>query len=357
MRTMNKKIIIILAIAVFIVIVRLFLPHLVKNYVNKTLQEMEGYTGSVDDIDLRIFRGAYVIKELQILKEKDQIPVPFVEIERIDLSVHWKALLHGSIAGEVILDRPNVNFAVSDSKESQDGSEADWLQTLDELMPIKINQFQIKDGKISFKDFSTNPEVDIFLDSLELMATNISNVRDKSNPLPSTLKAYAISLGNGNLNIDVKMNVLKKMPDFDLDLSFENVDLTALNNFVRAYAHADVEKGTFNFYTEMTAENGALNGYIKPVIQDLQILDWDKEEDPFLQKVWESVMEFVTDIFTNQEKNQFATKTSVTGDLNNLDVGIWQAVWNTFKNAFIEALSKRVEGTVDFTSKENKEKH
>ncbi len=353
---MNKKIIIILAIAVFIGVVRIFLPHLIKNYVNKTLQEMEGYTGSVDDIDLRIFRGAYLIKDLKIFKEEGQIPVPFVEIERIDLSVHWKALLHGSIAGEVILVKPNVNFAVSDSKESQDGSEADWLKTLDELIPIKINQFQIMDGKISFKDFSTNPEVDVFLDSLQLMATNISNVRDKSNPLPSTLKADAISLGNGDLNIDVKMNLLKKMPDFDLDLSFENVDLTALNNFVRAYAKADVEKGTFNFYTEMAAVNGALNGYVKPVIQDLQILDWNKEEGPFLQKVWESVLEFVTDIFTNKDKDQIATKTSVTGDLNNLDVGIWQAVWNIFKNAFVEALSKKVEGTIDFTSKENKEK-
>ena len=44
------------------------------------------------------------------------------------------------------------------------------------------------------------------------------------------------------------------------------------------------------------------------------------------------------------------------GDLNNLDVGVWQAAWNIFKNAFVEALSKRVEGTIDFTSKDDKEK-
>ncbi|GAB1453158.1 DUF748 domain-containing protein [Draconibacterium sp.] len=356
---MKKTWIIILSIVAILVVARLVLPYFVKNYVNKTLQNLEGYTGSVEDIDIRLIRGAYVINQLEILKTGDSIPVPFVEIRKIDLSVHWKALFQGSVSGEIIMDKPIVNFAVAgtkSSKTSQDGSEADWLETIDELMPMKINRFEIVDGKISFKDFSTKPQVDIFIDSLQAVATNLSNVVDKSKPLPSTLKATGNSLGGGNLNIDMKMNVLKEIPDFDLDFSFENVDLTAFNDFIKAYTKTDVERGVFNLYTEVAAKDGKLDGYIKPVIQNLQVLDWDKEKEPFLHKIWEGIVEGVTQIFKNQKKDQLATKTPISGDLNNVDAGIWPTVWNTLKNAFIEALSKQVEGTIDFFQNDKEDK-
>ena len=154
----------------------------------------------------------------------------------------------------------------------------------------------------------------------------------------------------------MKMNVLKEIPDFDLDFSFENVDLKALNDFINAYTKTDVERGVFNLYAEMAAKDGKLEGYVKPVIQNLQVLDWEKEKDPFLQKMWEAVLQGVTDIFKNQKKDQLATKTPISGDLNNVDTGIWSTIWNTLKNAFIETLSKRVDGTIDFFHKENDKK-
>ncbi len=356
---MKKKWIVVLSIFVILVVARLFLPYFVKNYVNKTLQNMDGYTGSVKDVDIRLFRGAYVIDSLEILKTGDSIPVPFVEVRKIDLSVHWKALLHGSISGEVIMEKPILNFAVAETKSakvSQDGSETDWLQTLDELMPMKLNRFEIVDGKISFKDFTTEPNIDIYIDSLQAVATNLSNVVDKSKQLPSTLKVTGNSLGGGLLNVEMKMNVLKKIPDFDLDFSFEHVDLTALNDFIKAYSKTDVERGTFNLYTEMAADNGKLEGYVKPVIQNLKVLDWDKEKEGFFHKVWEGVVGFVSEIFENQKKDQLATKIPISGDLNNLDVGVLPTVINIFKNAFIKALSKQVDDSINFFQQDEEKK-
>lgn len=125
---MSKKLIIILIAAIMLVIARLSLPYVVKKYVNKTLQNLDGYTGSVDDIDIRLIRSAYVINDLRIQKPGDSIPVPFIDVHKIDLSVHWKALLHGSISGEVIMEKPTVNFAQAgpkSAKAKQDGSEVD----------------------------------------------------------------------------------------------------------------------------------------------------------------------------------------------------------------------------------------
>ena len=55
---MSKKWIWVFVIIGIIVAIRIALPFIIKNYVNKTLQEMEAYGGSVDDIDLHLFRGA-----------------------------------------------------------------------------------------------------------------------------------------------------------------------------------------------------------------------------------------------------------------------------------------------------------
>ena len=348
---MKKKWKILIAVILVLVIIRLILPSLVKRYVNKTLDGLDGYSGHVEDIDLNLYRGAYIIQGVDIVKTGDSIPVPFLSVNQIDLSVHWNALFKGTIAGEVIFYHPVLNFATSkegNENVSQDGSGADWVETLDELMPLQINRFEIINGKLSYKDFTTEPKVDIGISDLDLLAENLSNVEDKEKDLPSSLSLTGTSIGNGRLNIQAKLNILKTVPDFDFDLKFEQVDLPSLNDFIKAYTKVDVEKGTFSLYSEMAADSGMVKGYIKPVIEDMQVLNWEDENDSFLNTVWQSVVGLFTSIFKNQPKDRFATQTPVEGDLNNLDVGVWPAVWNIFKNAFIEAITKKVEGTIDF---------
>ncbi len=355
---MNKKWKIFLLVIVLLIAVRVSLPFAVKYYVNKTLQDLEGYTGSIDDVDLSLYRGAYVIHKLNIEQTGDSIPIPFIDIEKIDLSVHWAALFKGSIVGEVILDRPTVNFAVAaddqGKKVSQDGSDEDWTKVLDDLIPLQINRFEIVQGTVAFKDFTTKPEVDVNLDSLHVLATNLSSVTDSEEKLPATLTADAISLGGGVLHVESRLNILKSVPDFDIDFKFEGVDLTALNNFIKAYTNTDVERGTFSLFAEVAAEDGKMKGYVKPIIEDLKILDWDKEEGNFFQKLWEGLVGLTTEVLENQPKDRFATKVPIEGNLNQPDIKIWPTVWNVFKNAFIQAFKKDVEGSVDFFKDDKK---
>lgn len=57
-----------LIIVSLLVIIRLILPYVVLKYVNNKLAGLESYYGHVEDIDLSLYRGAYVIKDLKILK-------------------------------------------------------------------------------------------------------------------------------------------------------------------------------------------------------------------------------------------------------------------------------------------------
>jgi hypothetical protein len=52
---------IIISLVMDLIIVRLALPGIVKNYVNKKLNHLPGYTGHADNINIYLFRGVYGI--------------------------------------------------------------------------------------------------------------------------------------------------------------------------------------------------------------------------------------------------------------------------------------------------------
>src|SRR5688572_25844422 len=97
MRRRTKVWLVLGGLVVLLIGARLIAPYYIVRYVNQTLQGLDGYTGQVVDIDLGIIRGAYVIKGLEIEKTTKKEPIPFVSIDRVDISVHWGALLKGSI--------------------------------------------------------------------------------------------------------------------------------------------------------------------------------------------------------------------------------------------------------------------
>src|SRR3569833_2835165 len=130
--------IVLVLIVCALIVLRLALPGIVKHYVNKQLNELPGYTGYVDDIDLALLRGAYVIKGLHLKKKTDPPKYPFLFIQRSDLSIEWGPLFHGSLVGKVTCARPVLNILATESI-SKEPSEGGWTYTLKKLMPITIN--------------------------------------------------------------------------------------------------------------------------------------------------------------------------------------------------------------------------
>ena len=90
----RRKVLIIVGVIVLILVgVRIALPYIIKSYVNNVLSSIPDYTGSIEDVDLNLWRGAYKIQEVKLLKTSGKIPVPFFSADEIDLSVEWGALL------------------------------------------------------------------------------------------------------------------------------------------------------------------------------------------------------------------------------------------------------------------------
>jgi len=345
---MKKKYIVLLVILAVLIGARVSMPYFVVKYVNKVLSEIPGYQGHISDVDLCLVRGAYTIDSLSIEKIEGDQPVPFFSATAIDLSIHWKAIFNGSIVGEIVLEQPSINFvAAEDTTNAQYGEDVDWTKPIKDLMPLQINLFTVNSGEIHFRNYASEPPVDVYLNQISLKATNLNNAKNVNDTLPSHVVLNAISLGDGNLTLEGDMNILKEIPDFDLNLEFENVDVTALNDFLKAYANVDAESGEFYVYAEFLALDGELDGYVKPLLIDLKLVD-PKGEREGLKLIWEAIVGTVVEIFENQPKDQFATKVPLEGNLNDPDAGILPTIWNIFSNAFVDAFKKQTDNSIDF---------
>lgn len=352
---MKKRYVIPISIIVVLVVFRLFLPYIVKNYVNKVLADIPGYYGQVKDIDIALIRGAYVIDSLYLNTVNGTSEVPFLNLGLTDISVEWKSLLKGKIVGEVIMTRPQFTYVFEDQQpdSTANAKAEDWTKALTDLVPIDINNLKIIDGKASFVQLAANPTINLYLNNVNLYATNLRNVERSGRDLPSAVHATAISIGNGQVKLDGKMDLVKEIPDMDISFSLENASVTALNDFTNYYAGIDFVKGNFNLYSEFAIADGFLTGYIKPLLKDSKLIE---KEDTFFEKVWEGFVGFFKFVLKNQGNNTLATKIPIEGDLNQLESKIWPTVFNVFKNAWISAYKGTVDNEVTFKDAENQKK-
>jgi hypothetical protein len=344
----------ILGLVALVVVIRLVLPYVVLHYANKSLANINGYYGHIEDIDLAIIRGAYQIDSIY-LNKTDSVSgaqTPFFSAGTIDLSLEWKALLRGSLVGELILDQPVLMFT-KDRVEPKSvvKDSADFRRVLDGFMPLRINRCEVNNGKIRYVDNSSSPKVDVELNRLHLLAQNLKNSYDSSSVLPASIDAKA-SLYEGSLNFQAKLNPLADHPTFDMSADLKNTNLVKLNDFFQAYAKVDVNKGQFGLFTEVAAKDGAFAGYVKPLIKELDVLGKEDRNDNLLQKIWEGIAGGVGELFENQRKDQVATKIPFQGTFDSPRTNIWYAVGSVLQNAFIQALQPSIDNEISIGSVE-----
>lgn len=333
-------------ILILLIAFRLYLPTLVKNNINKVLADIPGYYGQVEDVDIALIRGAYVINGMYLSKGTAESQVPFLKFPKSDISIEWKSLFKGKIVSEIIMFNPQVTYVFEDQKEeSGDADVDDWTKALTEIVPIDINHFEVHDGTLAFVQLSADPNIDLQINKLELTADNLRNVVEKQRILPSPIRATGVSIGNGKVSLEGNMNLVKEIPDMDLGFSLEDADVTALNDFTNYYAGLDFDKGKFGLYSEVAIADGHLVGYVKPLLIDTKLIG---EGDGFLEVLWEGFVGIFKFILKNQGTDTLATKVPIEGDLNNVEAGIWPTVINIFGNAWIKAFTGEVDNDIDF---------
>jgi len=325
-------------LVMLLIAVRLAAPSLITSLVNHKLASLEGYSGHIDGVAISLWRGAYEIQGIVIEKDNGKVPVPFVRMEELDLGLEWGALLDGRIVAKVTGIRPEINFVKGPTKAtSQAGAETDWKKTVEDLVPMEINKLKLVDGEIHYRDFHSSPKVDVILDHLDATVSNLTNSKSFSGSRVAKVDARGTLMRSGQLEIHGALDPFSPEPTFDLTSSVEHLQLTELNEFLKAYVDVDVEKGWIAVYSKLHAKEGRFDGYVKPLVEGLQILDWKKDEGLFA-KVWEGLVGGVAQVMKNQPNDRLAAQIPLSGRFDHPDVNGWAAAFSLLRNAFIQAL-------------------
>lgn len=334
-----------------VLLARAVAPIYILGFVNRTLNGLDGYSGRVADIDLHIWRGAYEIKGIKIFKTTGKTAMPFVAVDSVDISVDWDALLNGAIVGELDLYRPVLNFmaekkkesAAEDQKEKREAKkaaqgESSWQAQVKELVPLDINRIGIHDGEIHFRDPHADPKVNMYVHRFRGELTNLTNSDELNKDMVATASFKGRALGSGDLTLDAKVDPYQKSPTFELTAQLRDLEVKQLNDFLKAYANVDAEKGRISVFTEVSAARGRFKGYVKPLIRDIDLLKWKDEEEGALGKLWEGLVGAGAALFENQKQDQIATKIPFSGKVESPSADIGETVLYVLKNAFIRAL-------------------
>ncbi|MES2559377.1 MAG: DUF748 domain-containing protein [Bacteroidota bacterium] len=347
-----------LGILIVIILARIALPYIVLHYANQKLAKLDGHYGHIEDIDIALYRGAYVMKNIYIDKvTPDNERTNFFSCPRIDLSIEWEALLVKKIVGEVEFEKPILTYTLHKNIGKNTGKDStDFIELVKDFVPLRINRFLVDGGQINYADVGSEPKVKIPLTEVHILGKGLSNEPEEKNPLPASIVMHG-ALYNGTTNINIHLDPLNKIPTFDMDGTLSRTDLIHLNSFFTAYGNFDLKRGNMSLYTEFAAKENHFKGYVKPIIKDLDIVQFERAEGNPLQITWEAFIGTTAEILQNQRKGNLATKIPIEGKFKQPEVQTLDAILSILKNAFIEALKPSIDHSVNiYTIQETKKK-
>jgi hypothetical protein len=346
-RSRSNLLWLVVALAVAVIGIRLALPYIVKDYVNRHLRSLDGYDGHVADIDMGLWRGAYRIDRIEIVKIGAKQPKPFFQSDRVDLSIEWRSLLHGSLVSEAHFYQPVLNL-VEDPKQQQSqlGKEEDWHARLEELFPFKFNTVEVHDGTITFRTPGIDTHDALTARKVNGIITNITNVVKTKKDAFADFRMTGDVLGGADAWVYGSAEPFTKSMTFDLNLAIEKIDVPNVNPWLEAYLNADAKKGNVDLYMEVASAKGRYKGYAKPIVKDVQFLSLDEPVKHPVKSLWEGSLQLASKIFKNQPRDQVAAKVPFSGTIAGTNTDVLPAIASVLRNAFVRAFTHSIDSTI-----------
>jgi len=232
-----------------------------------------------------------------------------------------------------------VHAATAASKEKDTGQKAG--RTADKVanhptLLIRIDKGMIDNSEFGFVNKATNPEYRVFLTGTDMYLENWSNQLSEGTAI---VRLRGMFMGSGATQLDGAFRPETKSPDFDLSLRILKAQVKSMNNLLRAHGGVDVVSGVFSVFTEMTVKNGSIDGYLKPLFKDVEAYDPMQDRDKgLLKKVYEKLVNAASTVLKNTPRGEVATKTDLSGPVENPKMSTWETVVTLIQNAFFEAV-------------------
>ena len=171
---------------------------------------LKGYTARIGRLAFHPLNFAIDFYDVVFIQNAHPDP-PVLRIHRLNASVQWEALIHRRVVADFLFDTPEIyvdrNHLVSEAKDPTPVSEHGWQEALQAMYPLKINQFRIRRGSITYVDSGQSRP--LTLTAVEAVVRNIRNVKSDPDEFPSPITVTAAVFETGKLALDGAADFLR----------------------------------------------------------------------------------------------------------------------------------------------------
>ncbi len=255
-----------------------------------------------------------------------------IEVAREGTQIDIREISLDGLAGDYIHlapSAPTKEIAKEVGKTTREHSN-------DPTLEVKIDRLRARNSRLGYINRAAKPVYRVFFTDMDLDIQNLS-----SHFKDGVARGHATGrfMGSGPTRIEAAFRPESKGPDFNLSLSIEDTDMRRMNDLFRAYGNFDVVKGAFSFYSDLTVRAGKVDGYVKPLFRDMDVYDRRQDRDKSVfRKLYEGLVGGLSALLTNRPRQEIATKTSVSGDIESPQTNTWEIVARLIENAFFRAI-------------------
>lgn len=315
------------------------LPFLFKSIINKQLNKLADFKGKVEGVSLSVFKQQIVVRKIYVdkLNADTHKPSMFAAVDEIKVKFSWLQLWNRQLDLSVKIISPAIYFNPNRFQQLQKAK-------ADLNIPVKLEDVVIENGSFEYVDTSNSRPTSVAANHINMEMVNID---DHLLKIATYLVTAQADVCGGKLDANLTIDLGNINPTFDMNVKLEGVKLVQLNSFLRTYAHFDVNRGNFDLYIEAKAKAGRFNGYIKPVISDLDILGPEDRHESLGNKIWQGLVGFVMEVIENQKHDRVAAQLPFSGTFTNPKVNVAYGIFEVFTNGFIKAVTPSYDFTFD----------
>lgn len=235
---------------------------------------------------------------------------------------------------ELLLAGVRVDY-LFDPRLTERALEAAKRVERDPSLAYRLDRLRLVDGELGFVDRTREPGYRLFLSDTDLTLTGLAS-RSKR---PARMKLRGRFMGSGETAAYGVFRPDRDRADFDVGVAIRGTELAAMNDLLRTYAKLDVRDGTFSFYSELRVTDGALDGYLKPLFEDVDVYDPEQDRHKGLfRRIWEHIADGLAELLANRQRDEVATIADLQGSVEDPEASNLQVLVNLLRNAFFEAI-------------------
>ena len=201
---------------------------------------------------------------------------------------------------------------------------------------LQVDSMKLRGSQIGFVNEAAQPPYRLFMSGVSLDLGNLSNQASAGR---SPFQGRGAFMGHGRTEVSGGFRAAARQAEFDVHLQLDDARVPDLNDFLLANWNVDVAEGSFSAYTELSVKDGRLEGYLKPLLQNLRISDRSKDRaKPLGKRVELHILQFLASLFKNRSSKSVATVIRLSGPTSDPRLGEWAAIRRLIGNGLYRAI-------------------